>query len=80
MTTAAYRVGDSVFNSLSPATIYFGVVLGVCRQWSPGFAPGRLFRTMLPYSLAFLCVGLALTGVWAAVGAPPGPGASALAG
>lgn len=78
MTTAAYRVGDSVFNSLSPATIYFGVVLGVCRKWSPGFPPGRLLRTMLPYSLAFLCVGLALTSVWAAVGAPPGPGASAV--
>ena len=41
MTTAAYRMGDSTVNMASPLMPYFGLVLGFCQRWRPGFGVER---------------------------------------
>jgi len=75
MSTAAYRVGDSVTNIITPLMVYFPMVLAFCRRWDPEFGMGGLLANMLPYSFAFLIGGLILTVVWVALGVPVGPGA-----
>ncbi|WP_374570438.1 AbgT family transporter [Phenylobacterium sp.] len=75
MTTAAYRMGDSSVNMASPLMPYFGLVLGFCQRWKPGFGVGGLISAMLPYSIAMMTAGMLLTGVWAALELPTGPAA-----
>ncbi|MEO1038684.1 MAG: AbgT family transporter [Pseudomonadota bacterium] len=75
MATAAYRVGDSVTNIITPLMVYFPMVLAFCRRWDPEFGMGGLLANMIPYSFAFLIGGLALTVFWVALGLPVGPGA-----
>jgi aminobenzoyl-glutamate transport protein len=75
MTTAAYRMGDSTVNMASPLMPYFGLVLGFCQRWHPGFGVGGLISIMLPYSAAMMLAGMLLTGAWAALELPTGPGA-----
>ena len=75
MTTAAFRMGDSVTNPITPLMVYFPLVLTFCQRWDPRFGMGGLIATMLPFSLAFLLAGLAMTFGWAALELPLGPGA-----
>jgi aminobenzoyl-glutamate transport protein len=75
MTTAAYRVGDSVTNIVTPLMVYFPLVLTFCRRWREDFGLGSLTATMLPYSFWLLLVGLAMTFAWVYFGLPLGPGA-----
>jgi aminobenzoyl-glutamate transport protein len=74
-TTAAYRVGDSATNIITPLMVYFPLVLTFAKRWVPEFGLGSLAATMLPYSMWLLLSGLVLTGIWVAFGIPLGPGA-----
>ncbi len=74
MTTAAYRMGDSTTNIMTPLMVYFPLVLTFCQRWIAGFGLGSLMATMLPYSLTFLAAGLAMTAGWVALDLPLGPG------
>lgn len=76
MTTAAYRVGDSVTNIVTPLMVYFPLVLTFCQRWRPDFGLGSLTATMAPYCALLLIAGLALAIGWALADAPLGPGAS----
>jgi len=76
MTTAAYRVGDTVTNLISPLNPYFVLTLGFCRRWSPDFRLGSLLALVLPLSLAFFVAGATLTAIWVALEIPVGPGAT----
>jgi len=64
MTTAAFRMGDSVTNPITPLLVYFPLVLVFCQRWIPGFGMGSLIAAMLPYSLGFLVIGLLMTSGW----------------
>jgi aminobenzoyl-glutamate transport protein len=75
MATAAYRVGDTVTNLISPLNAYFVLTIIYCRRWVPDFRLGGLLAATLPYSIAFYLVGAALTTVWIAFDLQPGPGA-----
>jgi aminobenzoyl-glutamate transport protein len=75
MTTAAFRMGDSVTNPITPLMVYFPLVLTFCQRWDPRFGIGGLIALMLPYSLSFLVTGLAMTVLWVLFGWPLGPGA-----
>lgn len=77
MTTAAYRMGDSFFNIVTPVAANFPLVLVLCQRWMPGFGVGSLIALMLPYTLAFMCAGLLLVASWVAFEVPVGPGAPA---
>jgi aminobenzoyl-glutamate transport protein len=75
MTTAAYRMGDSVTNIMTPLMGYFPLILGFARRWDPRFGVGSLLALMLPYGLSFLVAGVAMVAAWAAFEVPLGPGA-----
>ena len=76
MTTAAYRVGDTVTNLISPLNAYFVLTFTYCRRWIPDFRLGTLLALMLPLAVAFYFGGAALTAAWVALELPVGPGAS----
>ncbi len=76
MTTAAYRLGDSVTNPITPLMVYFPLVLAFCQRWIPGFGMGSLIAAMLPYSVSFLVAGLVMTVGWVFFDLAVGPGAA----
>ena len=75
MTTAAYRMGDSYTNIMTPLMAYFPLVLAFCRRWTPSTGVGSLLALMLPYALGFMVVGMTMTMTWAHFDLPLGPGA-----
>ena len=74
MTTAAYRMGDSVTNIATPLMSYFPLILTFAQRWDPRFGLGSLMSIMLPYAGAFLLAGLAMVAAWVALDLPLGPG------
>jgi len=74
MTTAAYRMGDSVTNIATPLMSYFPLILTFAQRWDPRFGLGSLMATMLPYAGAFLVAGLIMVATWVALDWPLGPG------
>ena len=74
-TQAAYRVGDSATNIISPMMSYFPLILAYIQRYQERAGVGTLVATMLPYSVAFLVVWLALLIAWTLLGLPFGPGA-----
>ena len=75
MTTAAYRVGDSATNIITPLMVYFPLILTFCQRWQKEFGLGGLMATMIPYSLWLMVAGLIMTFAWVFLGLPLGPGA-----
>ena len=75
MTTAAYRMGDSVTNIITPLMVYFPLVLTFCQRWDAQFGIGGLMACMIPYSFFFLIFGLAMTIGWVFFNIDLGPGA-----
>jgi aminobenzoyl-glutamate transport protein len=72
---AAYRIGDSVTNLITPMMSYFGLILAVATKYKKDMGIGTLIATMLPYSMAFLVGWIALFYLWVfAFGLPVGPG------
>ena len=76
MTTAAYRVGDSATNIITPLMVYFPLILTFCQRWKPEFGLGSLTATMIPYSIFLLITGLIMVILWVFLGLPLGPGAT----
>ena len=74
MTTAAYRVGDSATNIITPLMVYFPLILTFCQKWDKNFGLGSLAAIMLPYSLYLMAFGLVMTVGWAALDLPLGFG------
>ena len=74
-TTAAYRVGDSATNIITPLMVYFPLILIFCQRWDKDFGLGSLAAMMLPYSLWLLASGTLLIMAWVALDVPLGPDA-----
>jgi aminobenzoyl-glutamate transport protein len=74
-TQAAYRVGDSVTNIISPCMSYFAFIIALLQRYDKKAGMGTLIATMLPYSIFFLAGWLLLLIAWALAGLPLGPGA-----
>ena len=75
MTTAAYRMGDSYTNIMTPLMSYFPLILVFARRWDSSFGVGSLLALMLPYALTFMAIGVCMVVGWAALDLPLGPGA-----
>ena len=74
---AAYRIGDSVTNVISPMMSYFGLILAMAARYQKNIGMGTLIATMLPYSLVFILGWTALFYLWVFVfNMPVGPGAA----
>lgn len=51
---AAYRIGDSVTNLITPMMSYFGLILAVATRYKKDTGIGTMIAMMLPYTLIFL--------------------------
>jgi len=74
LTQAAYRIGDSVSNIITPLNAYLVIVLVFMRQVVPKAGMGTLVSTMLPYTIVFTIVWSGLILLWMQLGWPLGPG------
>lgn len=74
LTQAAYRVGDSVSNVITPMNPYMIIIIIEVRKYVRGSGLGTVVAMMLPYTIAFLIVWLAMLVVWVNTGLPLGPG------
>lgn len=73
---AAYRIGDSTTNIITPMMSYFGLILAFAVRYDRKLGIGTLVSTMLPYCLFFLVGWTALFYLWVfLLGLPVGPGA-----
>lgn len=77
LTTAAYRIGDSVVNIITPLNSYLLIILAVLQKYRKDAGLGSLISLMLPYSIIFFVVWTGFLLLWYALGLPLGPGASA---
>jgi aminobenzoyl-glutamate transport protein len=75
VTQAAYRVGDSVTNIISPMMSYFALIIAFVQRYLARAGLGTLVSLMLPYSVTFLVGWSALFVAWLMLGWPVGPGA-----
>ena len=73
LTQAAYRIGDSVSNIITPLNAYLIIVLVFMQKFVPRGGMGTLISTMLPYTIGFTIVWTVMLLVWVAVGLPLGP-------
>ena len=73
--TAAYRVGDSATNIITPLMVYFPLILIFAQRWKKDFGIGSLTAIMIPYSIWLMITGLVLMVGWVFLGLDLGPGA-----
>ncbi|WP_395772099.1 AbgT family transporter [Arenimonas sp.] len=65
LTQAAYRVGDSSTNIITPLMPYFPLIVVFCQRYVKNTGIGTLIAMMLPYSIALLVLWTAfLLGFW----------------
>jgi aminobenzoyl-glutamate transport protein len=73
LTQAAYRVGDSVTNVITPLNPYMVIILVFVQRHAPRAGLGTLVALMLPYALAFAIAWSALLVLWMLAGLALGP-------
>ena len=72
---AAYRIGDSTTNIITPMMSYFGLILAFAMRYDKKLGIGTLISTMIPYSICFFVGWVILFYVWVfLLGLPVGPG------
>lgn len=76
LTQAAYRIGDSSTNIITPLLPYFPLIVVYCQRYVKATGVGTLISMMLPYSVAFLGAWTVLLLVWWGLGLPLGLQAS----
>ncbi|MGI9591988.1 MAG: AbgT family transporter, partial [Myxococcota bacterium] len=73
LTQAAYRVGDSVTNVITPLNPYMVILLVFMQRYVKNAGIGSLVALMLPYAAVFAVVWTLLVTAWIATGVPLGP-------
>ena len=76
LTQAAYRVGDSTTNIITPLLPYFPLTVVFCRKYVKGTGIGTLVALMLPYSITLMVTWTAFLMAFWALGIPLGIGSS----
>ena len=77
-TQAAYRIGDSVTNIITPLMPYFAVVVAFVQRYEKSAGLGTIAAMMLPFSIIFLFCWSAFFILWFIFDIPLGPGANIL--
>ena len=72
LTQAAFRVGDSSTNIITPLLPYFPLIVVYCQRYAKTTGMGTLISTMLPYSVTFLLTWTIGLLVWWWLGLPLG--------
>lgn len=71
---AAYRVGDSPTNVLTPLMPYFALMVVFAARYQKDAGIGTVIALMLPYTLILTVVWIVFFFVWFFLGIPLGPG------
>ncbi len=71
---AAYRIGDSPVNSLTPLMVYLPFIVTVAQRYQKNAGIGTIIALMLPYAIVILIAWLLLFAGWFLLGIPLGPG------
>jgi aminobenzoyl-glutamate transport protein len=71
---AAYRVGDSPPNGMSPLMPYFALIVVFAQRYQKDAGVGTVVAMMLPYCVAISVVWILLFLGWELLGIPFGPG------
>jgi aminobenzoyl-glutamate transport protein len=72
LTQAAYRVGDSVSNIITPLNAYLIIILVFMQKYVPKGGMGTLIATMFPYTIVFTIVWTIMLLIWMWTGLPLG--------
>jgi aminobenzoyl-glutamate transport protein len=70
---AAYRVGDSPMNVITPLNVYLAVMVGFAQKYVKDAGIGTIVALMLPYTIVLLVLWTLLLILWNAFGIPLGP-------
>lgn len=72
---AAYRIGDSTTNVVTPMMTYFGLILAWACRYDRNLGVGTMIAMMLPYSIALIAAWTLFFFLWVFwLGLPVGPG------
>jgi aminobenzoyl-glutamate transport protein len=71
---AAYRIGDSPLNVITPLMVYLPFVVLVAQKYVKSAGLGTIIALMIPYTIIVLLAWLILFIVWFVLGIPLGPG------
>ncbi len=69
---AAYRVGDSPFNAISPLNAYFALIVSFAAKYQKNAGVGTVVALMLPYVVIVFGAWIVLFIVWHLLGIPWG--------
>jgi len=69
---AAYRVGDSPMNAISPLNAYFGLIVGFAMKYDSKAGVGTVIALMLPYVVVLFILWPLLLAAWHLLGLPWG--------
>ncbi len=69
---AAYRVGDSPTNAITPMMAYFPLIVGFAAKYQKGAGVGTVVAMMLPYVVVVQVIWIVLLVVWQVLGIPWG--------
>jgi aminobenzoyl-glutamate transport protein len=76
LTQAAYRIGDSVCNIITPLMSYFPLIVAFAQKYDPKAGIGTIMSMMMPYSLAFFIGWTLFLIIWFTLELPLGPGSN----
>ncbi len=72
LTQAAYRVGDSTTNIVTPLMVFFPLVVVYCQRYVKNAGVGTVISIMIPYSVIFLTTWIIFLLAWWGLGLPLG--------
>ncbi len=73
LTQAAFRIGDSVTNLITPMMSYFALIVTFAQKYDEKYGIGTIISTMIPYTVFFTIFWTILLIVWVFFGLPLGP-------
>ena len=77
-TQAAYRIGDSVTNPITPLNPYMVIVLLAVQRYAPKARTGTILAMQAPFAITFACAWLLMLLAWTTLGFDFGPGGPVL--
>ncbi|KEA53253.1 MULTISPECIES: AbgT family transporter [Mangrovibacter] len=72
LTQAAFRIGDSTTNIITPLMVFFPLVVVYCQRYVKSAGVGTLVSMMLPYSIVLFVVWSLFLLIWWGLGMPLG--------
>lgn len=73
LTQAAFRIGDSVTNLITPMMSYFALIVAFAQKYDEKYGIGTIISTMIPYTVLFTVFWILLLIIWMLIGLPVGP-------